>query len=63
MVGHYWLRDPERAPDPAITAAIHASWDQIARFAADFHAGTVAATTASKTSRPCRSTGPTRRRP
>jgi glucose-6-phosphate isomerase len=43
MVGHYWLRDPERAPDPAIALEIRASWDQIARFAADFHAGTLAA--------------------
>ncbi|MCY1006913.1 hypothetical protein OV079_15385 [Nannocystis pusilla] len=25
MVGHYWLRDPERAPDPAIAQAIHDS--------------------------------------
>ncbi len=29
MVGHYWLRDPERAPDPAIALAIHASWRKI----------------------------------
>src|SRR5688572_26022980 len=43
MVGHYWLRAPELAPDPAIAAAIRASWEQIERFAADFHAGAVAA--------------------
>ena len=42
-VGHYWLRDPQRAPDPAIAAAITASWDQIERFSADFHAGTLTA--------------------
>ena len=42
-VGHYWLRAPELAPEPAITAEIRASWDQIDRFAADFHAGTLAA--------------------
>ena len=43
MVGHYWLRAPELAPDPAIAAAIRASWEQIEAFAADFHAGAVAA--------------------
>jgi glucose-6-phosphate isomerase len=43
MVGHYWLRAPELAPDPTITAAIRASWDQIEAFAVDFHAGAIAA--------------------
>ncbi len=43
MVGHYWLRAPELAPDPTITAAIRASWEQIEAFAADFHAGAIAA--------------------
>ena len=43
MVGHYWLRAPELAPDPTITAAIRASWEQIEAFAVDFHAGAIAA--------------------
>lgn len=29
QVGHYWLRDPERAPDPSITAAVRAMWAQV----------------------------------
>jgi len=43
MVGHYWLRAPELAPDPTIAAAIRASWDQIEAFAVDFHAGAITA--------------------
>ncbi len=42
-VGHYWLRDPQRAPEPALSAAISASWDQIDRFSAAVHDGTIAA--------------------
>jgi hypothetical protein len=43
MVGHYWLRDPARAPDPAIAAAITDSWQQIDQFATDVRSGTIAA--------------------
>ena len=42
-VGHYWLRAPERAPEPSITAEIHASWDQIDSFAAAIARGTITA--------------------
>lgn len=31
QVGHYWLRAPERCPDPALRQAITNSWKQIAR--------------------------------
>ncbi len=41
MVGHYWLRTPELAPDPAIGAAVRASVDAIEAFAARVHAGQV----------------------
>ncbi len=43
MVGHYWLRDPARAPDPAIAAAITDSWQQIHQFATGVRDGTIAA--------------------
>lgn len=43
MVGHYWLRDPERAPDPAIGAAIAASWQQIEGFVAEVRRGAIVA--------------------
>jgi glucose-6-phosphate isomerase len=43
MVGHYWLRDPDRAPDPAIAAAITASWRQIGEFAAGVRSGLITA--------------------
>ena len=39
MVGHYWLRDPARAPTPEIRAAIIAALDAIRAFAADVHSG------------------------
>jgi glucose-6-phosphate isomerase len=41
MVGHYWLRAPELAPDPALGAAIRAAVESIAAFAARVHAGEV----------------------
>jgi glucose-6-phosphate isomerase len=40
-VGHYWLRAPERAPDPEIAAAILATRDRVRAFAADVHRGAV----------------------
>ena len=43
MVGHYWLRDPARAPDPALSAAITASWQAIDAFATGVRTGAIAA--------------------
>ncbi len=42
-VGHYWLRDPARAPDAETTAQIRDSWERIESFAADVRSGTVSA--------------------
>jgi glucose-6-phosphate isomerase len=41
QVGHYWLRSPELAPDPAITAHISAEIDRIEAFAKDVISGMV----------------------
>jgi len=41
MVGHYWLRAPERAPDPAITKTIRDTQDEVFDFAARVHGGRV----------------------
>src|SRR6478736_2205129 len=38
MVGHYWLRAPELAPDPAITRTIRETVAAIHRFAEEVHA-------------------------
>ena len=40
-VGHYWLRAPELAPEPALTRAIQDTVAQVRAFAADVHAGRV----------------------
>ncbi|MDF1523394.1 MAG: glucose-6-phosphate isomerase [Trueperaceae bacterium] len=42
MVGHYWLRAPELAPTPELTAAIEANLAAVRGFAADVHEGRVA---------------------
>ena len=42
MVGHYWLRAPQLAPDPAISAEISATVSSIKGFAARVHSGAVA---------------------
>jgi glucose-6-phosphate isomerase len=42
MVGHYWLRAPELAPQPELTAAIQDCLAQIKQIAADVHAGEIA---------------------
>ena len=39
MVGHYWLRAPELAPDLKLTEAIKASIESIKLFAAKIHSG------------------------
>lgn len=41
MVGHYWLRTPERAPTPAIRTAIDKALDQARSFARAVHAGEI----------------------
>ncbi len=41
MVGHYWLRAPERAPEAAIGAAVTGTLEKLRRFVADVHAGRV----------------------
>jgi len=43
QVGHFWLRAPALAPDPAIGAAIEASWRQIDELAAHVRSGSLAA--------------------
>jgi len=42
MVGHYWLRSPELAPNPELTQEIRTTIDAARQFAADVHAGLVA---------------------
>ncbi len=42
MVGHYWLRDAELAPEPALTKEIKDSITQIQTFAAQIHSGQIA---------------------
>ncbi len=42
-VGHYWLRNPDLAPDPMIGAAIESMWTQIDDIAARVLAGTLCA--------------------
>ena len=41
MVGHYWLRAPHLAPDPAIRAVIEATVAQVKTFAGDIRAGRI----------------------
>jgi glucose-6-phosphate isomerase len=41
MVGHYWLRAPDRAPSAELRTAIESTRTEIKRFAADVHAGKV----------------------
>ena len=39
MVGHYWLRDPQLAPNPELRADIEETNARIKKFAADVHRG------------------------
>jgi len=41
MVGHYWLRAPELAPEPAIRDAITTTLERVLTFARDVHAAHV----------------------
>jgi len=43
MVGHYWLRNPALAPSPELRADIEETNKRVKRFAADAHAGKIAA--------------------
>jgi len=40
-VGHYWLRAPEKAPEPELGAAIRDTWERVLDFAARVHDGRV----------------------
>jgi glucose-6-phosphate isomerase len=51
MVGHYWLRAPERAPTPEIAAEIRKTVADVKGFAADVHAGRVRPPTAARYTR------------
>lgn len=39
MVGHYWLRDPDKAPSPELSEEIASTVERIRRFAARVHSG------------------------
>jgi glucose-6-phosphate isomerase len=41
MVGHYWLRDPSRAPTPEIRGAIETTLGRVKSFARDVHEGKI----------------------
>lgn len=41
MVGHYWLRDPDRAPSEAIRAEIVEVIERVERFAREVHEGAI----------------------
>jgi glucose-6-phosphate isomerase len=41
MVGHYWLRAPRLAPEPALTAQIQQTLQAVKSFAAEVHAGRI----------------------
>jgi glucose-6-phosphate isomerase len=41
MVGHYWLRAPDLAPSPTITAEVRDTLAEVKRFAAAVHDGTI----------------------
>jgi len=40
-VGHYWLRDPDRAPEPAMADAIRRCVAELQQFAGDVHRGAI----------------------
>jgi glucose-6-phosphate isomerase len=42
MVGHYWLREPARAPSEEIATAIRSTVSRIKKFAGDIHSGKIA---------------------
>lgn len=48
MVGHYWLRDAELAPEPALTKAINDTREDVKRFADEIHKKNITPPTAAK---------------
>ncbi len=48
QVGHYWLRSPELAPTPDLTAAIQSTLTQIEHFATQIHHGSLTPPTAGR---------------
>ena len=48
MVGHYWLRAPELAPNDDVRKEITEPWAKIAEFVQQVHAGTIKPPTADK---------------
>lgn len=48
MVGHYWLRAPQKAPSPAIRAAVEKSWLDMLSFARAVHEGRITSLTKQK---------------
>jgi len=48
MVGHYWLRDPDRAPTPEIAGEIRSTRERVLEFAARVHDGRVRPPTAER---------------
>src|SRR5205823_9132670 len=51
MVGHYWLRAPERAPTPEIAAEIRKTVADVKAFAAGVHGGSIRPTSAARFTR------------
>jgi glucose-6-phosphate isomerase len=51
MVGHYWLRNPNLAPTPAIAGEILQIVEQVKTFAAGIHKGAIKPTSASRFTR------------
>ncbi|MCB9854537.1 MAG: glucose-6-phosphate isomerase [Phycisphaerales bacterium] len=51
MVGHYWLRAPQLAPDRELTAAIQETTARIKAFATDIHTGKIKPQQSAKFSR------------
>src|SRR4029450_6770793 len=41
MVGHYWLRNPELAPTPAIAAEVRKTGEDVKPFAAKIHSAAI----------------------
>jgi glucose-6-phosphate isomerase len=48
MVGHYWLRNPDMAPEPELKEAILSAQQEVAEFAAGVHDGTILAAAGGK---------------
>src|SRR6516225_4910599 len=51
MVGHFWLRTPDRSPSPEIAAEIRKTWADIKAFAAAVHGGMLRPSSAARFTR------------